>query len=116
MTTPTVLVALAGAPVVAAFGVDRLDPKRSLGPIIGSSVGDVAGVVGGAIVGSFAWLRFGRDVFRPDEAIGPVNLSQASLVASAVVGAWVFRAVGSGVGSVAGRVVALSLDPEPISP
>lgn len=115
-TSTTVLVALAGAPIVAAFGIDRLEPRRSLGPIVGSVVGDVAGVLVGSAVGAYAWLRFGSDTFAPDDAIGPVNLSQASLIGSAVAGAWVVRAVGCGTGSVAGRVVSLALEPEPISP
>ena len=115
-TTTTLVVVLAGAPLVAGFGIDRLDHRRSLLPIVGSVVGDVAGVVAGVFVGGFAWLRFGGETAASDDRIGPVSVSQASLVASAVAGAWLFRAVGSGVGSVAGRVVALSLDPETVSP
>jgi hypothetical protein len=103
--TLTTVVAVAGAPVVASVGVDRLDPGRANGAVVGLVVGDVVGAAAGLATGVVFYGAVFEGHVANGAGVGPVTRDQLVLGACAVVSAWLFRAVGSGVGSGVGRLI-----------
>lgn len=107
-TTASAIFVLAAAPIVVGFGLERLDPERSMMPIVGSVIGDVVGAVAGGVAGA---LLFGRGLTDSVPRSSFVDDDRAAIIGfagGALGGAWVLRALGAGTGAAIGRGLSLS--------